>query len=119
MLGQSGVLLLCVQVTAWTQMTNELTPYMSTSEAVDLILEGQAICGMCEFVQKQTEFKEQSAQIVSSLKLTLLPPHADTHDLASNDAPKESKWHRTESQLIGCQRAKLDPPPPKGESHAS
>jgi len=94
-------------------MTNELTRHMSTGEAVELILEGQEICGMCEFVQKQTEFKEQSAQIVSSLKLTLLPPHADTHDLASNDAPKESKWQRTESKLIGCQRAKLDPPPPK------
>ena len=113
MLGQSGLLLLCMQLTAWTQMTNQLTHYMPANEAFELILEGQEICGMCEFVQTQTEFKEQSVQFVSSLKLTLLSPQSGTHDLTLHNAPKESKWQRTESTLIGCQRAKLDPPPPK------
>ena len=113
MLGQSGLLLLCIQLTAWTQMTNQLTHYMPANEAFELILEGQEICCMCDFVQTQTELKEQSVQFVSSLKLTLLTPQAVAHNLAFNNAPQESKWQRTESRLIGCQRAKLDPPPPK------
>ncbi|WP_162030805.1 MULTISPECIES: hypothetical protein [unclassified Lentimonas] len=113
MLGQCGLFLLCIQLTAWTQMTNQLSRYMPANEAFELILEGQEICGMCDFVQKQTSLKKQSVQFASSLKLTLLTPTGITHNLALHNAPQESKWQRTESKLIGCQRAKLDPPPPK------
>ena len=94
-------------------MTEQLAHYMPANEAFELILEGQEICGMCNFVQKQTTLKEQSAEFVTSLKLTLLTPKSVTHNLAFNNAPQESNWQHTESKLIGCQRAKLDPPPPK------
>ncbi len=113
MLGQSGILLFCIQMVAWVRMTDRLADYIPVETAFKLVVEGQEICGMCDFVQAQTSLKEQSSLFFSSLKLDLLVPETSARNLAYTAASEESKWKRMESRDSGCPRTNPDPPPPK------